>query len=249
MPGHNEVLAWVEALSAIARTNAERGVDHGGGFAGLLELSMAFYLGAREGERDGALLILDNLTFGLVPGLNNAAEQVRTANAGSMAYTAADWSAAVGTTTLPGVGAFKALGIGAKAAKGAKAAGGAAKAANAAANAVKAGERTAALSGEVRATATILQRDLEHIVARHWPRSAAKAAGKFAPETRLRAFVEMVQKTVANGAARPNTRNRAGTIFEYTFDRVIGTDIAGKATARLRVVVNPSGNVVTAFPY
>jgi hypothetical protein len=132
MPGHNEVLAWVEALSAIARTNAERGVDHGGGFAGLLELSMAFYLGAREGEADGALLILDNLTIGLVPGLNNAAEQVRTANAGSMAYTVADWSAAVGTTTLPGVGAFKALGIGAKAAKGTKAAGAAAGAAGAA---------------------------------------------------------------------------------------------------------------------
>ena len=138
MPGHNEVLAWVEALSAIARTNAERGVDHGGGFAGLLELSMAFYLGAREGERDGALLILDNLTIGLVPGLNDAAGQVRTANASSWAYTAADWSATVGTTTLPVGGAFKALGIGAKAAKATKAAGGAAKAANAAAKGAKA---------------------------------------------------------------------------------------------------------------
>jgi hypothetical protein len=124
MPGQNEALAWVEALSAIARTNAERGVDHGGGFAGLLELSMAFYLGAREGERDGALLILDNLTIGLVPGLNDAAGQVRTANASSWAYTAADWSATVGTTTLPVGGAFKALGIGAKAAKATKAAGG-----------------------------------------------------------------------------------------------------------------------------
>jgi RHS repeat-associated protein len=141
MPGHNEVLAWVEALSAIARTNAERGVDHGGGFAGLLELSMAFYLGAREGERDGALLILDNLTIGLVPGLNDAAGQVRTANASSWAYTAADWSAAVGTTTLPGGGAFKALGIGAKAAKGAKAAGAAAGAAGAAGAAAKTATR------------------------------------------------------------------------------------------------------------
>jgi hypothetical protein len=99
---------------------------------------MAFYLGAREGEADGALLILDNLTIGLVPGLNNAAEQVRTANAGSMAYTVADWSAAVGTTTLPVGGAFKALGIGAKAAKATKAAGGAEKAANAVAKGSKA---------------------------------------------------------------------------------------------------------------
>jgi RHS repeat-associated protein len=111
MPGHNEVLAWVEALSAIARTNAERGVDHGGGFAGLLELSIAFYLGAKEGEADGALLILDNLTIGLVPGLNDAAGQVRTANASSWAYTAADWSATVGTTLLPIGSPVKIVGI------------------------------------------------------------------------------------------------------------------------------------------
>jgi hypothetical protein len=76
-----------------------------------------------EGQVDGAILILDNFTIGLVPGLNDAAEQVRTANAGSWAYTVADWSAAVGTTTLPGVGGLKALGIGAKTVKGAKAAG------------------------------------------------------------------------------------------------------------------------------
>jgi hypothetical protein len=39
MPGNNEVLAWAEALSAIARTNAERGVDNGLGFWDSLLLS------------------------------------------------------------------------------------------------------------------------------------------------------------------------------------------------------------------
>jgi hypothetical protein len=131
MPGYNEVVAWVEALSAVAKSNAERGVNHGGGIVGALEQVAAFLQGYQEGGNDGAILILDHLTLGLVPGLNDAAEQVRTANAGSMAYTVADWSAAVGTTTLPGVGGLKALGIGAKAAKATKAA----KAAGAAAGA------------------------------------------------------------------------------------------------------------------
>jgi hypothetical protein len=123
MPGYNEVVAWVEALSAVAKSNAERGVNHGGGIVGALEQVAAFLQGYQEGGNDGAILILDHLTLGLVPGLNDAAEQIRTANAGSMAYTVADWSAAVGTTTLPGVGGLKALGIGAKAAKATKAAG------------------------------------------------------------------------------------------------------------------------------
>ena len=124
MPGYNEVVAWVEALSAVAKSNAERGVNHGGGIVGALEQVAAFLQGYQEGGNDGAILILDNFTIGLVPGLNDAAEQIRTANAGSWAYTVADWSAAGGTTTLPGVGAFKALGFGAKTVKGAKAAGG-----------------------------------------------------------------------------------------------------------------------------
>jgi len=38
-------------------------------------------------------------------------------------------------------------------------------------------------------------------------------------------------------------------IFEYDFGRAIGTDIAGNSATSLRVVVNPAGKVVTAFPY
>jgi RHS repeat-associated protein len=101
MPGYNEVVAWVEALSAVAKSNADRGVNHGGGIVGALEQVAAFFVGMHEGQVDGAILILDNFTCGWVPGLNRAANQVRTANAGSWAYTVADWSAAVGTTLLP----------------------------------------------------------------------------------------------------------------------------------------------------
>jgi hypothetical protein len=118
MPGYNEVLAWAEALSAIARSNAERGVDYRRDQSGFSAV------GAFEGLADGAILIANSFACGWVPGLNRAAEQVRTANAGSMAYTVSDWSATVGTTLLPIGGTLKFLGFGAKAAKGAKAAGG-----------------------------------------------------------------------------------------------------------------------------
>ncbi|MCX5651685.1 MAG: hypothetical protein NTU45_09900, partial [Planctomycetota bacterium] len=124
MPGNNEVLAWAEALSAIAKSNAERGVDFGGGAAGFVGQVMAFYIGMQEGQRDGAILIANSFACGWVPGLNDAADQVRTANASSTAYTVSDWSATVGTTLLPIGGTLKFLGFGAKAAKGAKAAGG-----------------------------------------------------------------------------------------------------------------------------
>jgi hypothetical protein len=127
-PGYDEILAQAEALSAIAKSNAERGVDEGGGVWGALEQIGAFFVGFEEGLNDGRILILDNLTCGWVPGLNTMAAQVRTANAGSMAYTVADWSAAVGTTLMPGAGALKMLGIGSKTAKAAKTAGAAAKA-------------------------------------------------------------------------------------------------------------------------
>jgi hypothetical protein len=150
-PGYDEILAQAEALSAIARSNAERGVDEGGGVWGALEQIGAFFVGFEEGLNDGRILILDNLTCGWVPGLNTMAAQVRTANAGSMAYTVADWSATVGTTLMPGAGALKMLGIGSKTVK---AAGGAAKAAAASTAAIKAsraaqGAKTIGATGKI----------------------------------------------------------------------------------------------------
>jgi hypothetical protein len=73
-------------------------------------------VGAFEGLADGAILIANSFACGWVPGLNRAAEQVRTANAGSMAYTVADWSASVGTALLPIGGGVKGFNLGMKAA-------------------------------------------------------------------------------------------------------------------------------------
>ena len=59
----------------------------------------------------------------------------------------------------------------------------------------------------------------------------------------------MIDDTVRGGSFRPNTNNRPGTIFEHDFGFSIGTNAGGAATGRLRVVVDPNGNVITAFPY
>lgn len=97
--------------------------------------------------------------------------------------------------------------------------------------------------------ANLSQSRLNHIIARHWPDSPTANAGHFAPgitDQRLRA---MIDDAVNNGSARPNTAGRPGTLFERDLGRVIGTNSAGNATRRLRVVVDPSSNVITAFPY
>jgi hypothetical protein len=95
----------------------------------------------------------------------------------------------------------------------------------------------------------LLQKDLDHIIARHWATSGARAAGKLLDGTTGKNLLDMVNATVRSGASRANTKGRAGTIFELDFGRQIGTDIAGKIATKLRVVLRPDGTVITAFPF
>lgn len=81
------------------------------------------------------------------------------------------------------------------------------------------------------------------------PTSGAKNAGKFAEDTTARSLKGMINETVGNGTVRTNTNNRPGQINEYDPGRQIETDIDGNAASSLRVVVSPSGDVVTAFPF
>lgn len=59
----------------------------------------------------------------------------------------------------------------------------------------------------------------------------------------------MIETTTTNGLFRANTLNRAGTIAEYNFGRVIGTTSGGAPASSLRVVIGSNGNVITAFPF
>ncbi len=100
-----------------------------------------------------------------------------------------------------------------------------------------------------RGGASLSQQRLDHIIARHWSTSGTTNAGHFGPGTTGRNLTGMINDTVRNGSFRPNTGGRSGIIFEHDFESTIGTNAGGSMTSRLRVVVDPSGNVVTAFPY
>jgi RHS repeat-associated protein len=100
-----------------------------------------------------------------------------------------------------------------------------------------------------RAACNLTQQGLEHIAERHLFTSGAQNAGKFAQGMGARTIRNLINEAVAKGVATPNTFGRPGQIFNYDFGRTIGTDIAGNPATNLRVVVNPAGNVVTAFPY
>ena len=95
----------------------------------------------------------------------------------------------------------------------------------------------------------LTQERLEHIAIRHFFSSTAQDAGKFASsigETELRG---LIAQAVTKGTVRANTGGRAGQIFEFDTGTTIGENSSGAATSRIRVVVDPKGKVITAFPY
>lgn len=90
---------------------------------------------------------------------------------------------------------------------------------------------------------------LQHIIERHWSDSTATGAGKFQAGITEASLRDMINEAVHNGRARHNTHGRPGTIYEYDFQRQIGTTIDGGPATRLRVVVSSRNEVITAFPF
>ena len=90
---------------------------------------------------------------------------------------------------------------------------------------------------------------LQHIIDRHWSDSSATGAGKFQDGITVDSLRDMINEAVRNGQARHNTHGRPGTIYEYDFQRQIGTTIDGGPATRLRVVVSNRNEVITAFPF
>ena len=90
---------------------------------------------------------------------------------------------------------------------------------------------------------------LQHIIDRHWADSTATGAGKFQAGITVDSLRDMINEAVRNGRPRHNTHGRPGTIYEYDFQRQIGTTIDGGPASRLRVVVNNRNEVITAFPF
>lgn len=98
------------------------------------------------------------------------------------------------------------------------------------------------------AEAHISPHAMRHILERHGPESTAPGAGKFAPGTTPDLIRAMIAEAVRHGRPHANTNGRPGTLYDYSFPYDIGTTIDGRPTRRIRVVVGPDGEVVTAFP-
>ncbi len=117
----------------------------------------------------------------------------------------------------------------------------------------KAGVKLGAKGGSMLllkpSAANLTQEGLEHIIARHWFSSGSKGAGKFIEGATAKGLKNMINTTTTQGTFRTNTMERVGTIAEYNFGKVIGTTSSGVPTSRLRVIIAPNGNVITAFPY
>lgn len=94
---------------------------------------------------------------------------------------------------------------------------------------------TAGLADDVLALlpggANLSQPRLDHIVARHWPVARRRTRGTLP------------------GSFRPNTNHRPGDDLRAQRRVVDRYERKRAATGRLRVVVDPNGNVITAFPY
>lgn len=97
----------------------------------------------------------------------------------------------------------------------------------------------------------LTQRRLEHIVHRHWATTGTSAfepaAGKFIPGMTARGLREMIRTASERGIWKPARGSRIQ--IEYNFGQVIGTDRYGNPATRIRIIIEPSGEVVTAFPF
>jgi hypothetical protein len=97
--------------------------------------------------------------------------------------------------------------------------------------------------------ARLSQKQLEHIVIRHWPGAGAGPAGRFLPNTTLREVIQMIDDTLRNGTFGQNPRIRGGLLYQYDFGRDIGISRAGGPATSLAVATNASGDIVTIWPF
>jgi hypothetical protein len=91
--------------------------------------------------------------------------------------------------------------------------------------------------------------NLQHLLDNHAPDSTVPNKGKFGPGTTTADVKQMVNETIEKDPeGKPNTRGRAGTGYESDLGRTVGTTNKGVSTSWMRVVVNASGKIVTAYP-
>lgn len=86
-----------------------------------------------------------------------------------------------------------------------------------------------------------------HILERHGPNSTYRQKSHFNLDFDIKKGIDSTLKG-DNVIVQSNTAGREGYIFKQTFDNAIGTKSNGQLLYTLKVVIDESGNVITAFP-
>ena len=86
-----------------------------------------------------------------------------------------------------------------------------------------------------------------HILNRHGPNSTYRNKSYFNAGFDIKEGIDSTLRG-DNFVVGPNTAGREGYIFEQIFTSPIGTNSNGKPLYTLKVVIDETGNVITAFP-
>jgi RHS repeat-associated protein len=90
------------------------------------------------------------------------------------------------------------------------------------------------------------KRGLEHIVARHWWSTGVEGVSKFAKNIGGKELKNLIKEASLSGEAwRVEGKSR---VLEANLGKVIGTDMTGKETSWIRIVVDEAGKVISAYP-
>lgn len=90
-------------------------------------------------------------------------------------------------------------------------------------------------------------RYINHILRNHGPSSTVPGKSRFSSSFDIRAGIEQALRS-PDALIKPNTGERSGYIFELTYSSSIGATAQGRPLNTLKVVIDETGNVVTAFP-
>jgi hypothetical protein len=89
---------------------------------------------------------------------------------------------------------------------------------------------------------------MQHILDLHGPDSKTQPSSKYTPGATEQTIRALIAETLSKGKASASTGNQGGTRYDYSFPQPIGTTMAGGPATRLRVVLNETGEITTAYP-
>lgn len=105
------------------------------------------------------------------------------------------------------------------------------------------------LKATVVHAATFGPNGIAHIKERHWYHAITSSPTSCFPrDMTVKKLDQLATYTIRKGIRYPSKNGNGNSVHEYTFKTSIGTTTQGRPARTLRVVLNPRGEVVTAFP-